>query len=122
MNGTVAVEDFWLTFLVATALPMIVAVIKTRYASTKTGAIVLAVLSIVYSVLQEIYNAGQAGEDFEVKRLITVLFVTIVTAVSVHLGILQPTKITGNDGVILKTLPKGIGKYEAERDPDKSGI
>lgn len=110
VDVTVTINDFWLTFLVATALPMLVAVIRSRYASSKTGALILVFLSVISGWLTSL---GASGGEFDLKTAVVGIFVSFITAVGTHYGLLKPAGVTGSDGAIQKALPMGVGATKA---------
>lgn len=99
-------DEYWLTFLIATALPAVVALVTRRLASSSTKAIVLALLAAVTGWLTSLQATG--GE-FEVKAAVVSIIVTFVTAVASHYGLLKPTGVTGSNGAVAKKVPGGIG-------------
>lgn len=107
MNETViTIDDFWLTFLIATILPAVTAFVTKRYASSATGALVLLLLSVVTGWATSL----QATDGvFEIKAAVTGMFVAFVTAVAMHFGLLKPANVTGSGGIIQEIVPGGIG-------------
>lgn len=103
---TVTIDDFWLTFLVATVLPAVTAFVTRRFASSAWGATVLLLLSVISGWLTSLYATGGS---FDLKTAVIAIITTFVTAVASHYGLLKPTGITGSQGAIQKAVPMGIG-------------
>lgn len=104
----VTIDEYWLTFLVSTVLPMVVAFVTNRWASSTLKAMVLIVLSVLTGWLTSLQATGGT---FEVKAAVVGMFVSFITAVGMHFGLLQSRVLglTGRDGAIAKTMPAGIG-------------
>lgn len=104
----VTIDEFWLTFLVGTVLPMVVALVTNRWASSTLKALVLIVLSVVTGWLTSLQATGGT---FELEAAVTSMFVAFITAVGMHFGLLQSRVLglTGRDGAIAKGIPGGIG-------------
>lgn len=98
---TVPVE--WWTLIVATILPAIVAAVRSRYASSRWGALLLVGLTVLTALAAEIgstFDLGAAAERF------VILFVVAVVA---HYGLLRPAGLTGSEGAIAQAIPGGLG-------------
>lgn len=102
----VTIDEYWLTFLVSTVLPMVVAVVTNRLASGTVKSMVLLVLSIVTGWLTSLYATGGT---FELKAAAVGAFVSFVTAVGSHFGLLAPAGVTGKNGAIATNAPAGLG-------------
>lgn len=100
------IDEFWLTFLVATVLPALVALVSSRVASSSVKGVLLALLSAVAGWLTSLQLTGGA---FEVEAALSSVFVTFITAVSVHYGLLKPAGVTGSSGAIQRAVPGGVG-------------
>ena len=103
----ITIDDFWLTFLVATILPAIVAFVTKRFAASQWGAVVLLFLSVISGWLTSLYAVPD--HSFDPKTAAIAIVTTFVTAVATHFGLLKPVKITGSEGVIQKAIPAGVG-------------
>lgn len=102
----VTIDEFWLTFLVATVLPALTALVTKRFAPGSTKALVLTALSVIAGWLTSL----QATDgDFDLKAAVVGVFTTFVTAVATHYGLLEPLAVTGSEGVIQRSVPGGIG-------------
>jgi hypothetical protein len=102
----ITIDDFWLTFVIATVLPAVTALVVKRFASSSAGAMVLLFLSVVTGALTSIQASGGS---FELKTAAVGVFVAYVTAVASHFGLLKPAGVTGSDGAIQRAIPGGVG-------------
>ena len=104
----VTIDEYWLTFLIAVVLPAVVALVTKRWASGTLKAVVLIVLSLVNGWLTSLQATGGT---FEVKAAVVGFFVSFVTAVAAHYGLLNTNALalTGRDGAIARAVPGGIG-------------
>lgn len=102
----VTIDEFWLTFLVATVLPALTALITKRFAPGSTKALVLTALSVIAGWLTSLQATGG---DFDLKAAVVAVVTTFVTAVATHYGLLQPLAVTGSSGAIQRSVPGGIG-------------
>jgi len=102
------IDDYWLTFLIATVLPAAVAVVTNRWASGTLKALVLILLSALNGWLTSLLSSGGR---FELKAAAVGLFISFITAVTAHYGLTgtNALSITGRDGTIQKALPGGLG-------------
>jgi hypothetical protein len=103
----ITIDDFWLTFLIATILPAIVAFVTKRFADSVYGAITLLFLSVISGWLTSL-NATP-DHSFDLKTAFIAIVTTFITAVVTHFGLLKPARITGSGGVVQKAQPAGIG-------------
>lgn len=102
----VTIDEYWLTFLLSTVLPTLVAVVTAKVASSGVKALVLIVLNLITGTLTSLYATG--GE-LELKAAVIGFFVSFVTAVSAHYGFLKPAGVTGSEGAIQRSIPAGLG-------------
>lgn len=109
------ISDYWLTFVLGTVLPALVALVTQRCASSGLKAIVLALLAAVGGVATSIQ---MDGGNFDWKVALTSFIVMFVTATATHFGLLKPTGVTGTDGLIASAVPGGVGEPVAKPDPD----
>jgi len=115
MNETstlITIDDYWLTFLIATILPAITALVTKRFASSVYGAVILLALSVVTGWLTSL---GATGGTFELKAAVVGMFVAFITAVASHFGLLKPANVTGSGGAIQEIVPGGIGNSDTPR-------
>lgn len=103
----VTIPDLWLTFVIGTVLPMIVALVTNRFADSAVKAGVLVLLSVIGGALAQIQAAGGR---FDLVETLTAVFMTFVTAVGLHFGLLKVVGLTGSGGAIARKVPGGIGR------------
>jgi hypothetical protein len=108
----VTIDDFWLTFLLATALPMLTALVTNRWATSTQKALVLLALSVISGALTSIQAAGGT---FDPAVALVGIVVSFIQAVGLHYGLLRPLNITGQQGALAKVAPGGLGNS----DPNK---
>lgn len=101
----VTIDEMWLTFVVSVLLPMVTALITKRWAHNYIAPIILLLLSVVSGWLTSLYATNGT---FDLKTAGISVFMSFVTAVGFHFGLLKPVGITGTDGAILKAIPGGI--------------
>jgi hypothetical protein len=104
----VTIDEYWLTFAISVLLPAVVALVTNRWASGTTKGLLLIALSIVNGWLTSLLATGGT---FEIRAAVVGFFVSFVTAVASHYGLLNTNAlgITGRDGMIQQRLPSGIG-------------
>lgn len=105
-DETVNVAPTVLTLLVGFLLPAVVAFVTKRWADSWYKAIVLLFLSVIAGWLTELQANGGT---FKLWPTVVNILVTFATAVISHFGLLQPTHVTGSDGIIQLSVPGGIG-------------
>ena len=103
----IEIPDYWLTFVIATVLPALVALITKKCRSSAFKGVLLAAVSAVAGVATSVQVAG--GE-LEWKTALTSAIITFVTATATHYGLLKPTGVTGTDGAIATAVPGGLGQ------------
>ena len=103
----IQVPDLWLTFAVATVLPALVALVTSKFASSKFKGVVLAALSALTGVVTSLQATDGA---LDLKVAFTSFVITFVTAVAVHYGLLKPVGLTGSNGAVANAVPSGLGK------------
>jgi hypothetical protein len=108
VSPTVTIDQYWLTFLIAVVLPAAVALVTSRLASGGVKAIVLIFLSALNGWLTSLMATDGT---FELKAAVIGFFVSFITAVASHFGLLNSSVlgITGKDGIIQRNVPVGIG-------------
>jgi stage V sporulation protein SpoVS len=115
MDDTIFVNVTYVNAVLAFVLPALVALISRRLASPRVKALLLALLTIIAGILQEII-ANDGG--FEWKAAIGTMLVQFVGAVAIHTGLLKPTGITGKDGVLQRaTADVGVGSTANSSTP-----
>lgn len=104
--GVITIPDLYLTFLVATLLPVLVGLVRSRYGSSRLGAMLLLFFSVVSGWLTSLYSTGG---DFEPKTAFVSIVMSFITATGAHYGFLKPSGITGRDGAVERAVPGGVG-------------
>lgn len=102
----VTIDQYWLAFVIAVALPAVTALITKQAASGQVKSLVLLALTIVTATAVQIANSGGTFDLAETAKTTLVAF---VVAVCSHFGLLKPLGATGSEGVIQKSLPGGVG-------------
>lgn len=102
----VTIDEYWLTFAVSTALPILVALITNRLASGTVKSLTLLFLSVITGWLTSLYATGGV---FELKAAAVGVVVSFITAVGAHFGLLEPSRVTGKNGAIAASVPGGLG-------------
>lgn len=104
----VTIDEYWLTFTIGTAIPIVVALVTSRLATGAVKAIALLFLSALNGWLTSLLATNGT---FQLKAAVIGFFVSFVTAVASHYGLLNTNAlgITGRDGVIQKNIQGGIG-------------
>jgi len=114
METLVTIDELWLTFLVATVLPMITALFKQQFAASWWGSLILLALSVVSGWLTSLYATGGV---FELRATLIAVMISFITAVGFHFGLLKPAGLTGDSGVIQRAVPVGLGSNQRGPDP-----
>lgn len=114
MGGLTASE--WLTMIVNTALPLVVALVTSRFADGAVKALTLLALSALSGLLVGVLAAVNAGLPVDWSHVLFAALVGYVVAVASHFGLWKPVNLTGANGVIQVKAPAGIGA-SPERDP-----
>jgi hypothetical protein len=104
----VTIDEYWLTFAVSVALPILVALVTKRLASGAVKSLVLLFLSVITGWLTSLYATDGA---FELKAAAVGVAVSFITAVGAHFGLLgsNALNITGKNGAIQTAVPGGLG-------------
>jgi predicted ABC-type exoprotein transport system permease subunit len=92
--------------LLGLLLPMVTALVTSRFADSAVKAIVLLLLAAVAVAFKQIVASNGA---FDLGDTAWTIFLTFLTAVGLHFGLLAPVKVTGSGGVIQRSAPGGIG-------------
>lgn len=109
----------WINFAVNVVLPALVALITSRLAHPGLKAVVLLFLSAVSGLLMSWLDAVNTGNLFDWSQAGFTLLSGFAVAVLAHFGLLKPFSITGSNGAIQSSVPRGlgggsaIGKHEA---------
>lgn len=103
-----AVDVTWLTLLATVLLPMLVALVTQRVAHPGLKAGILALLTLVTTLVNELLaNDGQG--TFDVGSWLATSLAVFLGAVGMHYGLLKPVEVTGSTGAIAKATPAGLG-------------
>jgi peptidoglycan/LPS O-acetylase OafA/YrhL len=114
MDGTVTIDALWLSFLIGTVLPALTALVTKRWSHKGTKALVLLALSTLAGGFATIGADGHPGH-LHPETFLLGLGAAYITAVSTHYGLLKPTGVTGDEGLILRKVPAGLGRASSER-------
>lgn len=104
-----------LTFVVATVLPLLVAIVSTKLTSGKKKGILLAVLALVTSLLSGILDALVNGTVFDFGRQLLVLLGVFAWSVASYFGVFR-AEGSGGSPSIAAVLTEKVGRT-AEPDP-----
>lgn len=105
----ITIDEYWWNMIAGVVIPLLVALIKKRFASGAVGAMILLFLSALTEAIRVII--GNDGH-FELKQAVVGLVMTFLTAVGAHFGLWKPAAVTGDHGAILKAVPGGVGSPE----------
>lgn len=108
-NGTIHLDVSTLQWLMYTVLPLLVDLVTKRFADGRIKGAVLTVLAVVVVVVQE---ALARDGDLYLPSMIGKLVTALVTAYVTHTYVWKPLHITGDRGVIQKSLPAGAGAVD----------
>jgi len=84
-----------LTFIVATVLPLLVAVVSTKVTASRTKGILLAVLALITGLASGILDALVTGDEYNVGEQLMLLLGVFAWAVASYFGI---WRAAGPDG------------------------
>lgn len=114
MTDEITLDVTYLNLILAVALPAIVALVTRRLASPGVKALVLALLTILAGVIQQVINNNGT---FSVKETVGTILVQFVSAVALHYGLLKPIGVTGTNGALQRaTAGVGIGSSAPTTD------
>lgn len=116
MLGAGITASEWLTFLINTALPIVVALVTSRFADGAVKALVLLFLSAVTGVLVGVLAAVNAGAPVDWSHVLFTALVGYLVAVVAHFGLWKPAAVTGSAGVVQLKVPSGMGGRHEMRD------
>jgi hypothetical protein len=114
----VTISDLWLTFIIGTVLPAVVALVTKRFADGTVKAGVLVLLSVLFGTLVQIQASGGT---FDLVETLVAVFMTFVTAAASHFALLKPVGVTGSEGAIARSVPGGLGSDTRTQLPATSG-
>lgn len=104
---TLHLDVTYVSFLVSVILPMLTALITKRYAKGWVKTVCLIVLSIIAGFAEQIISNGGV---FVFDRAGIYMILTFLVAALVHFGILKPINLTGENGIIARSVPGGLGE------------
>jgi hypothetical protein len=87
---------------VNTVLPILVAIVTSRMASSGLKAIVLLALSAVSGFLTAWLVSLNLGEPFDIGQTLFSVLTGFVVAVAAHFGFWKPVGLTGREGAASK--------------------
>lgn len=100
----------WLTLVLGLVLPMATGLVTSRLAHAGLKAAVLALLSAVGGIGNELYSVGGVLAGFDWSAALANATSVFLIAVGLHYGILKPTGVTGSSGTLQTgSLSGGIG-------------
>lgn len=114
-NGTVHLDVSTLQWLLYVALPFVVDLVTRRFADGRVKSAVLTVVALVAVLVQE---ALQYDGELHLPSLLGKFVTALVTAFVTHQYVWKPLRVTGDRGLILKSLPTGVGP----QDPAKIAL
>lgn len=87
--------------LVAVVLPVLVGLVTTKVTHGGVKACLLALLTMVTSVLTELGRALAAHQDFDAGVALTTALPAFVISVATHFGVWKPTGVTDKVQAVL---------------------
>lgn len=99
----------WLLLLTGTVLPVITGLATNRLAHPGLKAAVLALLSAVAGLLNELYSVGGDTLAYDWSAGLANAVTVFLLAVGLHFGLLKPTGVTGANGGVQTAVPSGLG-------------
>lgn len=101
----------FLAFLAGTVIPVAVALVTARVASSRIKGALNALLALVAGLVV----TAQQADGVISKTGAVVVFYTWVASVATHYGLLKPTGLTGSNGLIQRNIPQGVGGASTPR-------
>ena len=98
----------WLLVVTGFVVPMLVALVTKQVANPGVKATVLAAFSALGGVLTEIQSVSGDLSAMSWNAVLANAVGVFLLGVGAHFGLLNPTGITGADGVIQTKVPGGI--------------
>lgn len=99
----------WLLVLSGTLLPILTGLVTARVAHPGLKATVLALLSAVAGLLNELYSVAGNAALYDWSAGLANAVTVFLVGVGLHYGLLRPTGVTGSDGGVQRAVPGGIG-------------
>lgn len=97
-----------LTFIVATFLPLLVAVVSTKLTNGRTKGILLAVLAFVTSLLSGILDALVKNEPYDIGAQLVLLLSVFAWSVASYFGVWRAKGSSGES--IADTVTNTVGR------------
>lgn len=98
-----------LRFLVDTALPLLAAFLMRRFADERIKSAILTVLAFITAMLQDLI---MLNGDFVFSVFLSNFASAMVIGFLTHQFVWKPIGLTGDRGLILRTVPQGIGRVD----------
>ncbi len=95
-----------LNLLLAAVLPVVTALVTARFASGAVKTLVLIALTVISTALQGVFDDDGL---LEWRPFLIATTLQFLMSVGFHFGLLKPTNITGEGGVVATTVPQGVG-------------
>lgn len=105
----VHVDVSLLRFLADTALPLLAAFLMRRFTSEQVKSIIMTTLAFIMAIVQ---NLLMLNGDFVFSTFLSNFISALVIGFLTHQFIWKPVGITGDQGVILRTVPAGVGSID----------
>lgn len=110
VDSTGTVLDLnWLTVVLGVVLPLITGLVTSRLAHAGLKAVVLALLSAIGGLLNELYSVGGNVDLYDWSAGLANALTVFLLAVGLHFGLLKPVGATGANGVTQTAVPGGLG-------------
>lgn len=95
-----------LNLLLAAVLPIVTALVTARFAQSAVKTLVLVLLTVISTALQQVFDDGGS---FEAREFIMTTTYQFIASVALHFGLLKPLAVTGERGIVASSVPAGIG-------------
>lgn len=106
-NGIVHIDVSVLQFIVGTLIPFVVALVAQRFSDERVKSAVAAVAALIVALVQiGIKNGG----DFDLPTIVGQFVTMLIAAYFAHQFVWKPLHLTGDHGVIQKSVPMGVGR------------
>jgi hypothetical protein len=106
-----------INLLVAFLLPMLVALVTSRFANGATKSVTLIVLTVVLATFTEWRDDG----GFVVFDAFILFVQNLIVAISGYYGVLKPSRLAGTNSVIALKAPGGLNVGpEKSASPDRT--
>ncbi len=109
----------YLMIAATVVLPLLVGLVTKRVASSGLKALLLLILSVLATLINQLIVAEG---HFEMEPFLRDAVVQFVLAVGLHYGLLKPIGVTGTNGIIQQKVTGGIGGQVDASDPNQTGV